>query len=195
MTDEPATVPTPDPAAVQAIAAELAARQTKREADEIDARAAKRAAMLARMADMRAKATIGSAIYHQHRAALRAEREAERQEARARKVAEMAELKEKLAAIPKPDRKRAPGIPIYLPSRWARAHLYAAVRAMLALCSEDKAAYDIARAVQSAIIEAYPDARPNKSATAGPTRKGLARHRWSTPIVIGPPPEEPDPED
>lgn len=190
--DEPQTVPDADPAAVSAIAAELAARQAQREAHDLEVRAARRAAILARMADMRAKAATGFAIYNEGRAALRAEREKERQEARAAKRAEMAELKEKLAAIPKPDRSRAPGIPIYLPKRWARQHLYAAVRAMLALCSEDKAAYDIARAVQDAIIEAYPDARPTKSATDGPTPANLARHRWSTPIVIGP---QPDPDD
>lgn len=188
-TGDDGQVPIPDPAAVSAIAAELAARQTRREADEIDARAAKRAAMLVRMADVRATAKVGNAIYHQHRAALRAEREAERQEARARKVAEMAELKEKLAAIPKPDRKRAPGIPIYLPNRWARQHLYAAVRAMLALCSEDKAAYDIARAVQDAVIDAYPDTKP----PTGPTPAMLKRLRWSGPIVQGPRPPDPDP--
>lgn len=187
---DPQTVPEADPAAVSAIAAELAAKQAQREADKLQKRAALRAERIARLAGARAAAEIGSAIYHARRAAEREARERERQEARARKAAELAELKARLAAIPRPDKRRRPGIPIHLPRRWARQHLYAAVRAMLALCSEDKAAYDIARAVQDAIIEAYPDARPTKSATHGPTPRALARHRWTSPIVIGKPPEE-----
>ena len=188
--DEPQTVPEADPAAVSAIAAELAAKQAQREADGIEERARKRAANIARLAGARAAAEIGSAIYHARRAAEREQRERERQEARAKKAADLAELKAQLAAIPKPDRSRRPGIPIYLPKRWARQHLYAAVRAMLALCSEDKAAYDIARAVQDAIIETYPDARARRDMVAGPTAKGLRNHRWTTPIVIGKPPED-----
>lgn len=188
--DENATVPDADPAAVLAIAAELAANQAQRDAAEIDARAQKRATVLAKMASMLAMAGEGTAQYRADRAAARAQREADRQAARAQKAAELAELKAKLAAIPRPDRHRRPGIPLYIPKIWNTSQINAAVRAMLALCSEQPAAYELARAVQDAIIEAYPAETPT-----GPHSRGIHDMQWSGPIVQGPRPPDPDPED
>ena len=123
-------------------------------------------------------------------AARQAAWEAARQAARAQKAAELAELKAKLAAIPRPDRHRRPGIPLYIPKIWNTSQINAAARAMLALCSEQPAAYELARAVQDAIIEAYPAETPT-----GPHSRGIHDMQWSGPIVQGPRPPDPDPDE
>lgn len=186
---EPQTVPEADPAAVRAIAAELAIRQTKREAAAADRRARKKAEQYARMAELTARSAANAGLRREQREALKAERAIERAELRARKKQELDELRAQLKAIPRPDKKRGPALSVRMPA-WSSKELYAVVRAVLALCSEQERAYDLARALQDAVIEAYP----MTPAEMGTGYKGRHDLHWTTPIVIGPQPPDQDPE-